>query len=190
MVVVVSNNETISLLRVVTGVGLTKQNGIIHLVIAERTLLPYGQAETTPDHSFYEPWKSSDEFFNVADSNVEENEDYVTLTYENRSINLDMVSFCVLSVNTVQGFDAVHNDFTHIKSLVDIGDCANRCIGNGRSFSCNQNRSHYIGRASDIVRFSNGQIKRPGKQCMDIESELWPNGNFTATPNQPIESFK
>lgn len=47
--------------------------------------MPYGQAEHTPDHSFYE-------FFNVDDSNVEENVDYVTLTYENRSINLDMVT--------------------------------------------------------------------------------------------------
>lgn len=71
---------------------LTKQNGIIHLAIAERTLLPYGQAETTSDHSFYEPWKSSYEFFNVDDTNIEENVDYYALTYENRSINLDMVT--------------------------------------------------------------------------------------------------
>lgn len=81
-----------SLLRIVTGVMLTKQNGIIHLAIAERTLLPYGQAETTSDHSFYEPWKSSYEFFNVDDSDIQENVDYVTLTYENRSINLDVVT--------------------------------------------------------------------------------------------------
>lgn len=71
---------------------LTKQNGIIHLAIAERTLLPYGQAETPSDHGFYEPWKSSNEFFNIDDSNIIENVDYVTLTYENRSINLDMVT--------------------------------------------------------------------------------------------------
>lgn len=72
-------------LRIVTGVQLTKQHGIIHLVITERTLLPYGQAEHTTDHSFYE-------FFNIDDSNIEENVDYVKLTYENRSINLDMVT--------------------------------------------------------------------------------------------------
>lgn len=71
---------------------LTKQNGIIHLAIAERTLLPYGQAETTSDHSFYEPWKSSYEFFNIDDSDIAENIDFFTLTYENRSINLDMVT--------------------------------------------------------------------------------------------------
>lgn len=88
----ISNNETKPLLRIVTGVMLTKQNGIIHLAIAERTLLPYGQAETTSDHSFYEPWKSSDEFFNIDDSNIEENVDYFALTYENRSINMDVVS--------------------------------------------------------------------------------------------------
>ena len=73
---------------------LTKQNGIIHLAIAERTLLPYGQAETTLEHSFYEPWRSStgSEFFNIDDLDIEENVDFVTLTYENRSINLDLVT--------------------------------------------------------------------------------------------------
>lgn len=71
---------------------LTKQNGIIHLVIAERELLPYGQAEPNLEHSFYEPWKSSYEFFSIDDSTIQENMDYVTLTYENRSINLDVVT--------------------------------------------------------------------------------------------------
>lgn len=71
---------------------LTKQNGIIHLAIAERTLLPYGQAEPSSDHSFYEPWRSSYEFFNIYDSDIQENVDYVTLTYESRSLNLDMVT--------------------------------------------------------------------------------------------------
>lgn len=89
-VTAISNTEP-HLLRIVTGVMLTKQNGIIHLAIAERTLLPYGQAETTSEYSFYEPWKSSYEFFHVDDLDIEENVDYFTLTYENRSINLDMV---------------------------------------------------------------------------------------------------
>lgn len=71
---------------------LTKQNGIIHLAIAERMLLPHGQAETNSDHSFYEPWKSSYEFFNTHDSDIQANIDYFPLTYENRSINLDMVT--------------------------------------------------------------------------------------------------
>lgn len=71
---------------------MIKQNGIIHLAIAERTLLPYGQAEIISDsHSFYEPWRSSYEFFNIYDSDIEENIDFVRLTYENRSINLDDV---------------------------------------------------------------------------------------------------
>lgn len=75
--------------RIVTGVLFTKQNGVIHLAIAERTLLPYGQAETT--HSFYEPWKSSYEFFHIDDTDIQENVDYVALTYENRSIDLNSV---------------------------------------------------------------------------------------------------
>ncbi|XP_031617015.1 uncharacterized protein LOC116336929 [Contarinia nasturtii] len=78
--------------KIVTGVTLTKQNGIIHLAIAERTLLPYAQAEVTPDWDFYEPWKSSYEFFKIDDTNVEENVDYFTISYENRSINLDEVT--------------------------------------------------------------------------------------------------
>lgn len=78
--------------RIVTGVTLIKQNGIIHLAIAERNLLSYGQAEVISDpHSFYEPWRSSYEFFNTYDSDIEENIDFVRLTYENRSINLDDV---------------------------------------------------------------------------------------------------
>lgn len=77
---------------IVTGVTLTKQNGIIHLAIAERALLPYGQAEVITDpHSFYEPWRSSYEFFNIYDTDIEEDVDFVRLTYENRSINLDDV---------------------------------------------------------------------------------------------------
>lgn len=78
--------------RIVSGVVFTKQNGIIHLAISERTLLPYGQAETTSTHNFYEPWKSSYEFFNIDDTNIEENVDYFALTYENRSIDLSVVT--------------------------------------------------------------------------------------------------
>lgn len=54
--------------------------------------MPYGQAEPNSDHSFYEPWKSSSEFFSIHDSDIEKNIDYFALTYENRSINLDMVT--------------------------------------------------------------------------------------------------
>lgn len=61
------------------------------MAIAERTLLPYGQAELTTAHDFYEPWKSSYEFFNIDDNDIQENIDYVAITYENRSINLDQV---------------------------------------------------------------------------------------------------
>lgn len=79
------------LFRIVTGIVLTKQNGIVHMAIAERKLLPYGQAEITSAHDFYEPWKSSYDFFNIGDTDIQPNVDYVALTYENRSINLDMV---------------------------------------------------------------------------------------------------
>lgn len=80
------------LFRIVTGVVLTKQDGIVHMAIAERTLLPYAQAEIKSAHDFYEPWKSSYEFFSIDDTDIQPMVDYVALTYENRSINLDMVS--------------------------------------------------------------------------------------------------
>lgn len=88
------------LFRIVTGVLLTKQNGIIHLAIAERTLLPYGEAEVASS-TFYEPWKSTYDFFNIDDFDIHENVDYFALTYENRSINLDMVTKRILP-NTEQ----------------------------------------------------------------------------------------
>lgn len=81
-----------SIFRIVTGVVLTKQNGIVHMAIAERMLLPYAQAEITSAHDFYEPWKSSYEFFNIDDSDILPDVDYFALTYENRSINLGIVS--------------------------------------------------------------------------------------------------
>lgn len=61
------------------------------MAISARTLLPYGQVEITSAHDFYEPWTSSYEFFNIDDIEIQPNVDYVALTYENRSINLDMV---------------------------------------------------------------------------------------------------
>lgn len=100
--IVINNIETKSLLRIVSGVRLTKQNGIINLVITERTLLPYGQAEHTTDQSFHE-------FFSIDDTNIEENVDYVKLTYENRTINLDMVTVPKGSVVTGVRFRVTKN---------------------------------------------------------------------------------
>lgn len=71
--------------RVVTGARITKQNGVFQLSISQRTLLPFGQT----DESESDTWKSADFQFSVADRGVINGIDYYTITYENRSINLD-----------------------------------------------------------------------------------------------------
>lgn len=60
-------------------------------MISERNLLPFGQAEVTPPYPFTETWKTADNIYNggrTADDSV----DHYTLTYANRSINLDIVT--------------------------------------------------------------------------------------------------
>lgn len=61
------------------------------MAISERTLLPFGAAET-PQNTFYEPWKSTYDYFNIDDMDIHENVDYFALNYQNKSINLDMVT--------------------------------------------------------------------------------------------------
>ncbi|XP_055324718.1 uncharacterized protein LOC129579094 [Sitodiplosis mosellana] len=86
---VVSNtNEN----KVISGVGFTKVNRIIQLKISERELLPNGtfsQIDVTnmADQSF---WRTSKEF-SIDDYDVEEGVDYHTLSWFNRSIDLDTV---------------------------------------------------------------------------------------------------
>lgn len=71
--------------RVITGVRLVKENGVIQISISERTLLPFGQTSETEQDT----WILADEQFAVTDIGVTEGVDYATLTYENRAINLD-----------------------------------------------------------------------------------------------------
>lgn len=68
-----------------TGVRLIKLNGVIQLSISQRTLLPYGQT----DESEQDTWKVADYQFAATDNNAIDGKDYFTLTYENRSMNLD-----------------------------------------------------------------------------------------------------
>lgn len=71
--------------RVVTGVRIIKRNGVIQLAISQRTLLPYGQTDAKEQNT----WKYADYQFAVTDRGPSNGIDYFTLTYENRSINLD-----------------------------------------------------------------------------------------------------
>lgn len=58
---------------------------MIQISTSQRTLLPFGQT----DESEQDTWILADEQFAVTDIGVIEGIDYATLTYENRSINLD-----------------------------------------------------------------------------------------------------
>ena len=71
--------------KVVTGVRLVKENGVIQLSISQRTLLPFGQTEETEQDT----WKLSGYQFAATDHSAIDGVDFFTLTYENRSINLD-----------------------------------------------------------------------------------------------------
>lgn len=71
--------------RVLTGVRIVKVNGVIQLSISQRTLLPFGQT----DESEQDTWKLADYQFAATDKGPIEGVDYFTLTYENRSVNLD-----------------------------------------------------------------------------------------------------
>lgn len=85
--------QKIEQLRIVTGVTITKLNGVFHLVISERNLLPFGQAEVMPPYPFTETWKTADNIFNGGPGHVVgDSVDYYTMTYTNRSINLDYVT--------------------------------------------------------------------------------------------------
>lgn len=70
--------------RVVTGIRLLKRYGIIHLFITERAFQPHGRV----DENAESVWKG-DYQFTIEDTGVEA--DYFTLTYENRSIELDTI---------------------------------------------------------------------------------------------------
>lgn len=68
-----------------TGVRLIKENGVVQLSISQRTLLPFGQT----DDSEQDTWKLSNYQFAATDHGPVNGVDYFTLSYENRSINLD-----------------------------------------------------------------------------------------------------
>lgn len=73
--------------RIVTGVSLTKRNGLVQFAISERQLSAFGNVDTA--HIEY-PWKLADQFVPM-DNQSQEGIDYHTLTYENRSLNLDTI---------------------------------------------------------------------------------------------------
>lgn len=72
--------------RVISGIQLVKKNGIIHLHAIERTLLPNANLNKS------ESWVVSNDNFTLNDTNVKEGVDFYTMTYENRTMNLDVIT--------------------------------------------------------------------------------------------------
>lgn len=91
--------------HIVTGVALTKRNGVVQFVIAQRQLLPFGNV----DRSHIEYGWNLAEHFAPNSNQSEEAVDYVTLTYENRSLNLDTVTEASGHVVTGVRFNANKN---------------------------------------------------------------------------------
>lgn len=69
----------------VTGVRIVKPNGVFQLAISQRKLLPFGQTDSTEENT----WRLAEYQFKVNESKAINGIDYFTLTYENRSVNLD-----------------------------------------------------------------------------------------------------
>lgn len=74
--------------RVVSAVALKKFQNVFHLLIVERELQPYAHLNaSSPTWHTY----STLNYFDVHGANVREGIDYFTLTWENRTLNLDTV---------------------------------------------------------------------------------------------------
>lgn len=78
-----------------TGVAITKRDRMIQFLIGESTLLPYGKLNTTityetGENNVNNRYKGHLEF-SIDDKEIRNGVDYVTLTYEKRTINLDTV---------------------------------------------------------------------------------------------------
>lgn len=99
----------LSIFRVITGVALKKFQGVFHLLIVQRELQGYGMVNSTTP-----PWNTfnSIDYFRIHDPLVRENVDYFTLTWENRSINLDVVEVPTGKVITGVRFRNVNGAIT------------------------------------------------------------------------------
>lgn len=88
---------------------MKKFQGVFHLVMIERELKPYATLNVTDS-----AWRiySRVEYFSIHDSLVREGIDYHTLTWENRSINLDTVEIPTGKVVTGVRFRVIDGAIT------------------------------------------------------------------------------
>lgn len=92
--------------HIVTGISLTKRNGVIQFAIAERQLKAFGHVDT----QFVEyAWKLGDHFVPNDNQSIRDI-DYHVLTWEKRALNLDSVIGPIGTVVTGVRFIISHNN--------------------------------------------------------------------------------
>lgn len=101
----------------VTGVAITKVNRVIQLTIAQRELQQNGSIESNSNESIH--WTTSPSII-VEDNNTVNGFDYHTLTYENRTIDLDTLIAPVGQVVTGVRFNA--NAKGHLTIQIRVTD--------------------------------------------------------------------
>lgn len=93
----------------VSAVALQKFQGVFHLVIVERELKPYATLNVSnPTWHMY----SKNDYFHIHDALVREGIDYHTLTWQNRSINLDTVEIPTGKIVTGVRFRVINGVIT------------------------------------------------------------------------------
>lgn len=116
---------------IVTAVALKKFQGVFHLLVVERELKPFGLVNaTSPAWASY----GSGGYFSLHDPQIREGLDYHTLTWENRSVNLDTVEAPAGKVVTGVRFRVIDGALTLQVRATDFDFTAGRLINLDSTF--------------------------------------------------------
>lgn len=134
----------------VSGVALKKFQGVFHLMITERELQPYAMLNSSAPswHTF-----NAIDYFNIHDATVRDGIDYHTLTWENRSINLDTIEVPVGKVVTGVRFRIINGAISLQVRGTDFDFITGRLKNVGSSFwytSAKKERTEIIMDAPDV----------------------------------------
>lgn len=151
----------------VSAIALRKFQGVFHLVVTERELRPYATLDTsTPTWHSY----NSVDYFHINDAQVRNGIDYHTLTWENRTINLDTVEIPTGKAVTGVRFRIIDNAITLQVRATDFDFISGRLINLERSswyISDKKNRTEIILDGLDVP------ILTPEKSIPNIQTNLF-----------------
>lgn len=117
--------------RIVTAVALKKFQGVFHLLVVERELRPFGSVNaSSPAWASY----GTSGYFSLHDPLIREGLDYHTLTWANRSINLDTVEVPTGKVVTGVRFRVIDGAITLQVRATDFDFTAGRLTNVDSSF--------------------------------------------------------